>query len=46
MQINYDDAPEEFIDQLNYTLMNDPVLLPNSKVVLDRKTIGILNKYK
>lgn len=40
MQINYDDAPDEFLDQLNYTLMNNPVLLPSSKIILDRLTIG------
>jgi ubiquitin conjugation factor E4 B len=41
-EINYDDAPEEFLDGLNYTLMDDPVLLPTSKVVLDRTTIGTI----
>ena len=37
--INYDDAPEEFYDQLVCSLMTDPVKLPLSNVILDRKTI-------
>ena len=38
-EINYDDAPEEFCDVLTTLLMNDPVKLPHSNVILDRKTI-------
>jgi ubiquitin conjugation factor E4 B len=38
-EINYDDAPEEFIDPLIFTLMEDPVILPSSKSNIDRKTI-------
>ena len=37
--INYDDAPEEFYDQLVCSLMTDPVKLPKSNVILDRNTI-------
>ena len=37
--INYDDAPEEFIDILTCEIMEDPVILPTSKINLDRKTI-------
>ena len=32
--------PEEFIDPIMQTLMNDPVLLPTSNVILDRVTIN------
>jgi len=35
----YDDAPEEFYDPLLATLMEDPVELPSSKTIIDRKTI-------
>ena len=38
-EINYDDAPEEFCDSLTALLMTDPVKLPKSNVILDRKTI-------
>lgn len=38
-KISYDDAPEEFIDPITAEIMNDPVILPSSKVVLDRTTI-------
>ena len=38
-EINYDDAPEEFCDVLTTLLMTDPVKLPQSNVILDRKTI-------
>lgn len=37
--INYDDAPEEFIDPITTLLMDDPVLLPSSKTIIDRSTI-------
>ncbi|OMH85981.1 E4 ubiquitin-protein ligase UFD2 [Zancudomyces culisetae] len=33
------DVPEEFLDPLMYTLMTDPVMLPTSNMVVDRKTI-------
>lgn len=38
-QINFDDAPEEFLDTLTALIMTDPVKLPKSHVILDRKTI-------
>ena len=38
-EINYDDAPEEFCDTLTALLMTDPVKLPKSNVIVDRKTI-------
>ena len=38
-EINYDDAPEEFCDTLTALLMTDPVKLPKSHVIVDRKTI-------
>ena len=37
--IFYDDANEEYIDPITNLLMNDPVLLPSSKTILDRNTI-------
>lgn len=33
------DIPDEFLDPLMYTLMEDPVILPVSKTVMDRSTI-------
>ncbi|EED23803.1 ubiquitin fusion degradation protein UfdB, putative [Talaromyces stipitatus ATCC 10500] len=33
------EIPDEFLDPLIYTLMEDPVILPNSKVTIDRATI-------
>lgn len=33
------DVPDEFLDPLMYTLMEDPVILPGSKVTIDRSTI-------
>ena len=38
-QINYDDAPEEYLDQITTVLMEDPVRLPSSNMILDRTTI-------
>ena len=33
------DAPDEFLDPLMFTLMKDPVLLPTSNTIIDRSTI-------
>ncbi|KAN0085292.1 Ubiquitin elongating factor core domain containing protein [Elaphomyces granulatus] len=33
------DIPDEFLDPLIYTLMEDPIILPSSKVTIDRATI-------
>ena len=33
-------APEEFLDQLMYTIMKDPVRLPSSGEIVDRFTIS------
>ncbi|KAF9974459.1 hypothetical protein BGZ73_002117 [Actinomortierella ambigua] len=33
------DIPDKYLDPLLYTLMEDPVILPNSKVSIDRSTI-------
>jgi len=33
------EIPDEFLDPLIFTLMEDPVILPNSKVSIDRATI-------
>ena len=38
-EITYDDAPQEFLDALTFLIMTDPVKLPKSQVILDRKTI-------
>ncbi|KAG0669980.1 Ubiquitin conjugation factor E4 [Kluyveromyces marxianus] len=37
--LEMNDAPDEFLDPLMYTIMNDPVILPTSKVTIDRSTI-------
>ncbi|KII72053.1 putative ubiquitin conjugation factor E4 [Thelohanellus kitauei] len=34
-----DEIPDEFLDPISYTLMRDPVMLPASKVIVDRSTI-------
>jgi ubiquitin conjugation factor E4 B len=36
---DYADAPDDFLDPVLYTLMEDPVLLPTSKTIVDRSTI-------
>lgn len=33
------EVPDEFLDPLIYTIMEDPVILPSSKVSIDRSTI-------
>ncbi|KUL83869.1 hypothetical protein ZTR_06560 [Talaromyces verruculosus] len=33
------EVPDDFLDPLMYTLMEDPVILPSSKVTIDRATI-------
>ena len=33
------DIPEEFLDPLMYSLMDDPVILPTSRTIIDRSTI-------
>ena len=38
-ELNFDDAPSEFFDPITTLIMSDPVLLPVSKVIVDRKTI-------
>lgn len=38
--MQYDDAPDEFLDPLMATLMVDPVELPSSKTIIDRLTIS------
>jgi ubiquitin conjugation factor E4 B len=42
-EINYDDAPEEFLDPFTSEIMNDPVILPSSKNIVDRSSIGNYN---
>lgn len=37
--LEYKDAPDEFLDPLMYTIMKDPVMLPTSKVNIDKSTI-------
>ncbi|XP_015110282.1 ubiquitin conjugation factor E4 A [Diachasma alloeum] len=34
------DAPDEFLDPIMSTLMTDPVILPSSKISVDRQTIA------
>jgi hypothetical protein len=38
--LNYDDAPDEYLDPIMSVLMNDPVILPNSKKIVDKSTIA------
>lgn len=38
-EIDIDDAPDEFLDPVMATLMEDPVLLPSSGTIVDRLTI-------
>ncbi|KAL0332116.1 UNVERIFIED_CONTAM: putative ubiquitin conjugation factor E4 [Sesamum calycinum] len=33
------DIPDEFLDPIQYTLMRDPVILPSSRVIVDRPVI-------
>ncbi|CAN6470133.1 unnamed protein product [Victoria cruziana] len=33
------DIPEEFLDPIQYTLMRDPVILPSSRITMDRAII-------
>jgi ubiquitin conjugation factor E4 B len=36
---DYGDVPDEYLDPLVYTIMEDPVILPASRVTIDRSTI-------
>ncbi|KAM4015855.1 ubiquitin conjugation factor E4 A isoform 1-T3 [Anomaloglossus baeobatrachus] len=36
----YADAPDEFLDPIMSTVMSDPVILPSSRVTVDRSTIA------
>ena len=38
-EVLYADAPDEFLDPLMFTFMNDPVYLPTSGNIVDRSTI-------
>ncbi|KAF0990383.1 hypothetical protein HZS_379, partial [Henneguya salminicola] len=38
-EIDPEEIPDEFLDPISYTLMIDPVLLPESRVIVDRTTI-------
>ncbi|SSD59200.1 related to E4 ubiquitin-protein ligase UFD2 [Saccharomycodes ludwigii] len=37
--LEMNDCPDEFLDPLMFTIMTDPVILPTSKVSIDRNTI-------
>ena len=39
-EISTDDIPDTFLDPIMSTLMVDPVLLPSSKMIVDRSTIA------
>ncbi|CAF0817504.1 unnamed protein product [Brachionus calyciflorus] len=39
-EANFEDAPEEYLDPIMSSLMEDPVLLPSSKKIVDRSTIS------
>jgi ubiquitin conjugation factor E4 B len=36
---DFGEIPEEYLDQIMFSLMKDPVILPTSKAVVDRSTI-------
>ncbi|ODV77076.1 uncharacterized protein CANTADRAFT_92221 [Suhomyces tanzawaensis NRRL Y-17324] len=38
-ELELGEIPDEFLDPLMYTLMEDPVILPSSKISIDRSTI-------
>lgn len=38
-ELELGDVPDEFLDPLMYTMMEDPVILPGSKVTIDRSTV-------
>lgn len=38
-ELDLGEVPDELLDPLMYTLMEDPVILPGSKVTIDRSTI-------
>ncbi|RPA95546.1 hypothetical protein L873DRAFT_1774205 [Choiromyces venosus 120613-1] len=40
-EVELGEIPDEFLDPLMATLMEDPVILPSSKVTIDRQTIRI-----
>lgn len=33
-------VPDEFLDPIMLTVMNDPVILPSSRITIDRQTIA------
>lgn len=37
---SYENAPEEYLDPIQFSLMTDPVILPSSKKIVDRSTIA------
>ncbi|RNA43137.1 Ubiquitin conjugation factor E4 A [Brachionus plicatilis] len=39
-EASFDDAPDEFLDPIMSCLMEDPVLLPSSKQIVDKSTIS------
>ena len=47
-EFNFDDAPDDYLDPIMSHLMEDPVILPNSKKVVDRQTIArhLLRQFK
>lgn len=40
------EAPQEFLDDLTGELMSDPVMLPNSRMILDRSNVERLLQEK
>lgn len=41
-EVNYDDAPDEFIDPITNELMEDPVTLPTSHMNMDRVNVEMM----
>lgn len=38
-ELELGEVPDEFLDPLMFTVMEDPVILPSSKISIDRSTI-------
>lgn len=37
---SYENAPDEYLDPIQFVLMNDPVILPSSRKIVDKSTIA------
>lgn len=39
-EAGYENAPDEYLDPIQFSLMSDPVILPSSRQIVDRSTIA------